>query len=985
MVAGDPHGRSIRVFISSTYIDNAERRKVVADAVARAGMQPVGMERFNPSHRPTVEECERLARACDVYVGIVAHRYGWIPDGRETSITEIEYDAAKAAGRPRYVLEIDPELPVYPDKDFDPGPERWTKQQKLEAFRKKYRADQMPGLFKETTLSGMVVQCLNDWRRERQETAKAAPRKKAPAARRASDEIARYCRAAEAQHEKLELAGFKTKLRVPVGLEELYVPLHAMVDLRGVGEAAFGDAADAEKRLRAAGAASEIPLSDAFREAKKRSRRGLVILGDPGSGKTTHLRRLLLWCLRRGTAGLGLDDDVLPVFLALRNLRDMGMGLDAFIEQELDSPHLRMPEGFGARLRERGRLLLLFDGLDEVADEQQRAVVSRWIEKAAEAWPTSTAVVTCRFAGYGGKARLGERFLELHLRPLTREQSEEFIRNWYRIVETGLAADPAQGEVTARIEAEKLVHRLRDPDNRSVRLLEMTRNPLLLANLCLVHRDRGALPRGRAGLYGECIEVLLERWREAKGLSVGVDARAGQRVLQPAALWLHEKDQRTRAPAAELAPVLEPALAAVKWQGGGAREFLRTVRDESGLLTGWGQDEYGFMHLGFQEYLAAREIRRRYVAGDTRVLRDLAARYGESWWQEVTLILLALGDPSLFEPLMREVVGRYAFGQGASFLDLILEESAEVSARPFVELIEKEPGGSKELWVRQLVALRALDRLGFTEAIAAAAGRMAKHPWDQIRLWMEERRAGRARAAAGDTLTTTNGGVELVRVPGGKFLMGSPQSERGRYDFEGPQHQVEVSSFRIGKYPVTNDQYALFLRANPGVEEPPYWSDRQFNGARQPVVGVTWDEARQFARWIGGRLPSEAEWEYATRAATTEPYLEGDDEKALDRVAWYAGNAGRQTRPVGEKAPNAWGLHDVLGNVWEWVEDDWHGNYRGAPGGGRPWGDSPRGEERVVRGGSFVSEARDLRCAVRRHNLPIARGHPLGFRCARDP
>jgi hypothetical protein len=546
---------SIKVFISSTYIDNAERRRVVEDAAMRAGMQPVGMERFNASDRPTVEECERLARECDIYVGIVAHRYGWVPDGREISITEIEYDAAKAAGRPRFMLEIDPKLPVYEDKDYDEGPDRWAKREKLDAFRKKYRADQMPGLFNEATLSGMVVQCLNDWRRDRQEATKPTPQRKARATRHASDEIVRYCRAAEAQHETLELAGFKTKLRVPVQLEELYVPLHAMVDLRGVGEAVFGDATEAEKRLRETGAAREIPLSDAFREAEKRKRRGLVILGDPGSGKTTHLRRLLLWCLRKGTASLGLDDDVLPVFLPLRNLRDVGIGLDAFIEQEIESPHLRMPKGFGARLRKRGRLLLLFDGLDEVADEEQRAVVAQWIEQAVDA--TCTPVVTCRFAGYGEKARLTPRFLELHLRPLTREQSEEFIRNWYRIVETGLAADPAQGEVTARIEAEKLVTRLREPDNRSARLLEMTRNPLLLANLCLVHRDRGALPRGRSGLYGECIEVLLQRWREAKGLGVGVDAKAGQRVLQPAALWLHEKDQRTRATAAELEPVLE--------------------------------------------------------------------------------------------------------------------------------------------------------------------------------------------------------------------------------------------------------------------------------------------------------------------------------------------------------------------------------------------------------------------------------------------
>ena len=96
--------KTYKVFISSTYLDNAERRKIVEDAVIRADMGPLGMERFTASVHPTVEECERYARDCDLYVGIIAHRYGWIPDGKQLSITELEYDAAKKAERPRLMF-----------------------------------------------------------------------------------------------------------------------------------------------------------------------------------------------------------------------------------------------------------------------------------------------------------------------------------------------------------------------------------------------------------------------------------------------------------------------------------------------------------------------------------------------------------------------------------------------------------------------------------------------------------------------------------------------------------------------------------------------------------------------------------------------------------------------------------------------------------------------------------------------------------------
>ena len=358
----------------------------------------------------------------------------------------------------------------------------------------------------------------------------------------------------------------------------------------------------------------------------------------------------------------------------------------------------------------RGNLLFLLDGLDEVADRSQRKRVAEWIDQGLRLHPTCWFVVTSRFAGYTPDVHLGADFLEMHIRPLSEEQVAGFVHNWYRIVERGLAKDPEQAEGIAREKAEQLINRLREPDFRTRRVFELTRNPLLLTNICLVHRHRGQLPKKRARLYEECIDVLLEHWRGAKRLSIGVTAQEGRRVLQPAALWLHAEPERTRATAAELAPHIEPVLKSVGWNRGNAEEFLRTIRDQSGLLTGWGVEQYGFMHLGFQEYLAAREIRSRAFTDQT-VLRELARHYGESWWQEVTLLLLALEDPSLFVPFMREVVQQPAFADFPAMVEMCLDDAAEVSAQPFAELLEADPGKNKELWQRQLLALKVLDRI----------------------------------------------------------------------------------------------------------------------------------------------------------------------------------------------------------------------------------------------------------------------------------
>ena len=241
-------------------------------------------------------------------------------------------------------------------------------------------------------------------------------------------------------------------------------------------------------------------------------------------------------------------------------------------------------------------------------------------------------------------------------------------------------------------------------------------------------------------------------------------------------------------------------------------------------------------------------------------------------------------------------------------------------------------------------------------------------------------------------IVTDPGGVEMVLIPDGTFLMGSPESEQGRYDYprlahpgssmvscyEGPQHEVTLSAFYIGRHEVTNEEYGRYLEAFPDANQPEDWSDSRL-GPRQPVVGVSWKESRAFAKWVGGRLPTEAEWEYAARAGTTSPYLIGDDDEDLLRFAWYKANS-KGTHPVAEKEPNDWGLYDVLGNVWEWCEDRWHDGYEGAPSDGSAWLVNPTDVGRVLRGGAFFNEARYLRVAFRHLSHPQDRMELVGFR-----
>ena len=233
--------------------------------------------------------------------------------------------------------------------------------------------------------------------------------------------------------------------------------------------------------------------------------------------------------------------------------------------------------------------------------------------------------------------------------------------------------------------------------------------------------------------------------------------------------------------------------------------------------------------------------------------------------------------------------------------------------------------------------------------------------------------------APGTTMVDSKTGITLAYIPAGTFLMGSPDSEKDRSRDE-TQHQVTLSQpFWMGTTEVTNAQYRRFVEAT-GHRKPEYWDNSKYNAPNQPVVGVSWNDAVAYASWAGMSLPTEAQWEYAARAGTTTRFWSGDSESDLARVGWYDGNSNAAAHPVAAKPPNAWGLHDVHGNVWEWTAD-WYGDY---PGSSQTDPKGPgSGLFRVYRGGSWNYLASFTRVANRFNYAPDARYRNLGFRLSR--
>jgi formylglycine-generating enzyme required for sulfatase activity len=253
-------------------------------------------------------------------------------------------------------------------------------------------------------------------------------------------------------------------------------------------------------------------------------------------------------------------------------------------------------------------------------------------------------------------------------------------------------------------------------------------------------------------------------------------------------------------------------------------------------------------------------------------------------------------------------------------------------------------------------------KIQFTSVKVDAQGEIVDRPQGEAEIFVED---------LGDGVSLT-----MVKILGGEVLMGSPTSEEGRSTDESPQHLVKVPEFYMGKTLVTQAQWQQIMGNNPS----------HFTGdVKLPVEQVSWLDTQEFCQKLSAqtqreyRLPSEAEWEYACRAKTTTPFCFG--ETITDKLANY-GFQRSKTTPVGEFPPNAFGLYDLHGNLWEWCQDHWHENYEGAPINGSSWLDLDASKDafRLLRGGSWYYDPRDCRSASRYFFTPVFRNDYFGFR-----
>jgi formylglycine-generating enzyme required for sulfatase activity len=852
-----------------------------------------------------------------------------------------------------------------------------------------------------------------------------------PPAPDAETAAARYLRHCVGANRRLQLQGIRSAGRlVSIDLEDVYVTLTATerrtvtAEETWVEEMAQLAPGEAERMARLGAdrpreAVSQVKVK--VQEALAVHTR-LVVLGDPGCGKTTLLRYLALTYARDllGEEGvvarrLELSEQRSPILLPLR---DFARYLEAHHpDPSTDGPKLlldylrtyfahqdiALPERFFADRLQRGECAVLLDGVDEVADLFTRQRVARIIERFTIAYPENRYVVTSRIVGYTGSARLGEGYTVTTVRDFTQADIERFVTHWNRAVEVVLAGGEtpyALGE--ARRQSEALLRAIRG----SERVQELAVNPLLLTVIALVQRYRAQLPERRTELYEEAVEVLLGKWDEAKGLEAktmmaGRELDAGDRrsLLEPVALWMMEQRAR-EIEADELRRQLGQRFFEIvgDWRQAGkvVDDFLRLINERSGLLAERGQGVYAFSHLTFQEHLAARA-----VADREDYIPYTLDRLGDSWWREVVLLeagYLSTQGKRRVTALVQAIVDHK--DEPEPYHNLVL--AAECLRDVGLARVEGDLWGEVQRRLRR----------EFEHPLRHSA--IMKGVWRVLGRKPTQSDAIRRRAVAAEALARIESGQPgtqpafwrlphgepvWVEVPAGEFWMGSDKG----LDYEKPVHRVHLERFQIARVPVTNAQYRFFVEAT-GHRSPDHWEDdRPPRGLKShPVVSVSWHDATAYCRWLSevtGKaitLPSEAQWEKAVRGdKDRREYTWGDewDETRCNSGELELGD----TTPVGifPEGVSPYGCLDMAGNVWEWTASLWglwtgeevkfQFKYPYDPTDGRENLEAEDDMLRVLRGGSFIIGRNLARCAYRYRNYPYARIRHYGFRVVVSP
>jgi formylglycine-generating enzyme required for sulfatase activity len=723
----------------------------------------------------------------------------------------------------------------------------------------------------------------------------------------------------------------------------------------------------------------ERRLGERVSHALARANR-LVILGEPGAGKTISLHFIALMLAHGyGAARLGLEAPYIPLMVRMADFareleKTPALSLDNFLLRMIEQAYASSAR-LGAYLRlalENGACMALLDGLDEVGDDPLRGqslrsqVVSR-VQQFADRWCAADRpnrlVVTSRIEGYWDDALRG--FTHVQLSPLSPpDEVREFLLRWYtaheRAHDEALPLEVAEARAEARV-AELLPCVLEWPSVR-----RLATNPLLLTILALIHENVGKLPNRRIKLYEIAAQTLIESWRQAQtGMPSQLLAELGEetvvRVMAPLAYWLHQEHPGGTAPFQAWRERLLQVLAEEGYQAEAkeiADRFLHHARYQAGLLAERGLGQFGFFHLTFEEYLAARQIARQRAEERRDILKD---HWEDPRWQEV--ILLAAGQ-------------------------LGIAEARRDDVSDFVEaLLKMEPSDPAQAGRQAVLAGRALADIG------------PRSVTNQTRRWVQEA----LRHTMQDLNPEKGCPHDPPRIPvRTRYAAGEALDELGWLPpdlnawFRCPGCAEDGEDLMVMKYPLTNAQYERFIlaegyenraywggveskawqwrmgegsayRGSGPIEEPLFWQHPRFGKERRgyPVVGISWYEANAYATWLtevlrraraGDDLPAEylvlvadlvdagvsevrllsaAEWEAVAGGAGAKdryPWDPPGGPATQERAAILArantseaelgGTSPVAMYPLGGSQP--FGLMDMAGNVWEWTatEDD---------------------------------------------------------------
>lgn len=764
----------------------------------------------------------------------------------------------------------------------------------------------------------------------------------------------------------------------------------------------------------------------------------LVVLGDPGSGKSTLVRYILL-ALARGESQerLGLAPIWLPIFFPVAAFADAraqpGRG-DLAPLSYLREYYQGLSQPDYGPLFERalslGSALLLFDGLDEVREDRQAVI--RCLEAFIREWdgPGNRFIATSRIVGYADAPLDPTLFATVTIQPFVDAQIEHFIDRWSRAYLSRPASGaPADGDLLAALvqkagdaEYERQVAQQRAALQTAVfadpRVSELARIPLLLTILVLIHHQGARLPDRRIDLYRLCVKALAETWNRTRSLtgkpiavalgSELIDERVVVNLLGPVALHIHSQQPGGLVDQSDLEAWIGDVIQSTEGLAPRrayqmARGFVELMRRDTGLLQERGYRRFGFLHLTFEEYLAARGLLESVAVSEPDAL--FHAYCVDPRWREVLRLAVASASQREAQRLLLHI--------------LESPTTAATTGRPTLLagdcLVDIGRSGAGRVWmtiVDRLVTLIGDEAAPATTRIEAGAllGKLD----DPRRL---SPATGQACGAGSHPVADY-----WCPIAAGDYWQGEGHSAGSR------RHGLQIRhlpyDFRIARYPVTNAEYRVFVEAGGYREvcwwtpegwrfirqgaplpatigstgpicEPGLWGAPQYRAPSQPVVGVSWYEAAAYCAWLTAtgrragwlapdqrlRLPTASERERAARHTDRRQYPWGDERPTPER-ANYGAAGQRAPAPVGcyPAGAAACGALDLAGNVWEWTA-----TVADSPTAAAPCDDVAPGQMPVIKGGAFNWDSDHLRCGAFYWFSPIQRFNLLGFRVVLAP